>query len=162
MKILIIILVCLAALVVLYFLMIMPRIVYKPDTSPFMEWLYAHRGLHDNAEKVPENSLIAFRKAVEGGFGIELDVQMSRDGVPVVFHDFTLKRMCGVEGRVCDYSYDELRRFSLIGSGERIPKFAEVLKLVNGRAPLIVELKTERTDMSVCRAVERALLHRIF
>ena len=155
MKILIIILVCLAALVVLYFLMIMPRIVYKPDTSPFMEWLYAHRGLHDNAEKVPENSLIAFRKAVEGGFGIELDVQMSRDGVPVVFHDFTLKRMCGVEGRVCDYSYDELRRFSLIGSGERIPKFAEVLKLVNGRAPLIVELKTERTDMSVCRAVDR-------
>lgn len=155
MNILIMILVCLAALAVLYFLMIMPRIVYKPDTSPFMEWLYAHRGLHNNAEKVPENSLIAFRKAVEGGFGIELDVQMSRDGVPVVFHDFTLKRMCGVEGRVCDYSYDELQRFSLIDSGERIPKFAEVLKLVNGRTPLIVELKTERTDMSVCRAVDR-------
>ncbi|HBA46468.1 MAG TPA: glycerophosphodiester phosphodiesterase [Lachnospiraceae bacterium] len=147
--------VCLAVLVVLYFLMIMPRIVYKPDTSPFMDWLYAHRGLHDNAEKVPENSLIAFRKAVEGGFGIELDVQMSRDGVPVVFHDFTLKRMCGVEGRVCDYSYDELQRFSLIDSGERIPKLAEVLKLVNGRTPLIVELKEERTDMSVCRAVDR-------
>lgn len=155
MNILIMIPVCLAVLVVLYFLMIMPRIVYKPDTSPFMDWLYAHRGLHDNAEKVPENSLIAFRKAVEGGFGIELDVQMSRDGVPVVFHDFTLKRMCGVEGRVCDYSYDELQRFSLIDSGERIPKLAEVLKLVNGRTPLIVELKEERTDMSVCRAVDR-------
>lgn len=155
MKILIMLPVCLAALVVLYFLMIMPRVVYKPDTSPFMGWLYAHRGLHDNAAKVPENSLIAFRKAVEGGFGIELDVQMSRDGVPVVFHDFTLKRMCGVEGRVCDYSYDELRGFSLVGSGERIPGLAEVLKLVNGRTPLIVELKTERTDMSVCRAVDR-------
>lgn len=155
MKILFMILILLAIALLLYFLMIMPRILYKPDTSPFVDWLYAHRGLHDNAAKVPENSMAAFRKAVEGGFGIELDVQMSRDGVPVVFHDFTLERMCGAEGKVCDYSYEELQQFTLAGSGERIPKFADVLKMVNGRVPLIVELKTERTDMSVCRAVDR-------
>lgn len=99
--------------------------------------------------------MAAFRKAVENGFGIELDVQMSRDGVPVVFHDATLKRMCGIAGRVSDYSYAELRQFPLAGSGERIPRFADVLKLVDGRTPLIVELKTERLDMSVCRAVDR-------
>ena len=155
MKILLIISAGLVVALLLYFLMIMPRILYKPDTSPFMEWLYAHRGLHDNAAKVPENSMAAFRKAVEGGFGIELDVQMSRDGVPVVFHDFTLERMCGAGGKVCDYSYEELRRFTLLGSGEGIPKFADVLKMVDGRVPLIVELKIERTDMSVCRAVDR-------
>lgn len=159
MNLLLVMLICLAALPVLYFLMIMPRIVYKPDTSPFLEWLYAHRGLHNNEAKVPENSLAAFQKAVEAGFGIELDVQVSRDGVPVVFHDFTLDRMCGVEGKVCDYSYEELRRFTLLGAGERIPAFSEVLKLVDGRTPLIVELKTERTDMSVCRAVDRLCRH---
>lgn len=139
----------------LYLLMIMPRILYRPDTARFTGWLYAHRGLHDAKAATPENSMSAFRKAVEAGFGIELDVQVSKDGVPVVFHDFTLKRMCGAEGKVSDYCYEELKRFRLAGTDERIPGFGEVLQLVAGRTPLIVELKTERTDMSVCRAVDR-------
>ena len=139
----------------LYFFMIMPRITYKPDTSPFLKWLYAHRGLHDNAAHIPENSLAAFARAAEAGFGIELDVQMSKDGVPVVFHDFTLKRICGAEGKVSDYTYGELQQFSLCGTPERIPCFADVLKLVDGRVPLIIELKVERLDTSVCGAVDR-------
>ncbi|MCI9439260.1 MAG: glycerophosphodiester phosphodiesterase [Lachnospiraceae bacterium] len=158
MKILFIVFGCMLALLLLYFLMIMPRILYRPDMSRFTRWLYAHRGLHDAKAGIPENSMAAFRKAVEAGFGIELDVQISRDSVPVVFHDFTLERMCGASGKVCDYSYEELQQFRLAGTGERIPAFAEVLQLVDGQTPLIVELKIERTDMTVCREVDRLCL----
>lgn len=83
---------CILIMVILYFLMIMPRMTHKPDTACFKEWLYAHRGLHDNATEAPENSMAAFRKAVDAGFGIELDIQLTKDRIPVVFHDFTLKR----------------------------------------------------------------------
>lgn len=99
MKVLGILLIVLVVLAVLYFLMIMPRMLHKPDTAPFKEWLYAHRGLHDNATEAPENSMAAFRKAADAGFGIELDIQLTKDKIPVVFHDFTLKRVCGGEGR---------------------------------------------------------------
>nr|WP_297864773.1 glycerophosphodiester phosphodiesterase family protein [uncultured Acetatifactor sp.] len=157
MKIIFIFLVCIAILTVLYFLMIMPRMLYKPDTAPFIKWLYAHRGFHDNKTGIPENSLAAFRRAVEEGFGIELDVQCTKDGIPVVFHDFTLKRICGAEGKLGEYTYEELRELRLCGTGERIPKLEEVLQLVDGRVPLIVELKIERTDMSLCPAVDRLL-----
>lgn len=184
MKILMIVLICLLALAALYLLMIMPRMFRKPDTAPFKQWLYAHRGLHCNepvgggeeiaqaageiaqvaekiahgAEKIaPENSLRAFRKAVEAGFGIELDVQMTKDHVPVVFHDFTLKRICGQEGKVSDYTFEELQQFPLCGSDQRIPKFEDVLKCVDGRVPLIVELKIEATDLSVCPAADALL-----
>ena len=113
MKIVVILLICLAVFTVLYLLMIMPRMTGKPDTVPFKEWLYAHRGLHDNASDAPENSMRAFQKAVDAGYGIELDIQMTKDHVPVVFHDFTLKRICGAEGKVSDYTYEELQQFRL-------------------------------------------------
>lgn len=129
----------------------------RPDTAPFKKWMYAHRGLHDNSGDAPENSLKAFQNAVDEGFGIELDVQLSKDGVPVVFHDFTLARICGAEGKVSDYSYEELRQFTICTSNQRIPRFEDVLKLVAGRVPLIVELKIERTNISVCRAADRLL-----
>lgn len=157
MEILTILFLCVLALCVLYLLMIMPRVAGKPDTEPFCKWLYAHRGLHDNASDAPENSLKAFQKAVEAGFGIELDIQMTKDNVPVVFHDFTLKRICEAEGKVHDYTYEELQQFSLCGTEQKIPKFEEVLKLVAGRAPLIVELKIEFADLSVCAAADRLL-----
>lgn len=157
MNILVILMLVPAVMLVLYFLMIMPRVRYKPDTTPFTKWLYAHRGLHNEKENIPENSLEAFRRAVEAGFGIELDIRMSRDGVPVVFHDEALMRMCGKEGRICDYDYAELQCFPLGRSGERIPGFEEVLELVAGRVPLIVELKADRVDMAVCREADRLL-----
>lgn len=157
MTILLIMLICLLALTGLYFYMIMPRIFGRPDISFYRKWLYAHRGLFNNSSDAPENSLEAFRRAVEGGFGIEMDVQLSKDGVPVVFHDFTLKRICGVEGKVCDYTWEELQEFRLCGSEQRIPRFQEVLELVDGRVPLIVELKLASMDVSVCPAADRLL-----
>ncbi len=164
------------AIAVLYFLMIMPRMIHRPSKEPFTKVLYAHRGLHDNKSDAPENSMAAFKKAVDNGFGIECDVQLTKDGIPVIFHDFTLARVAryeegkvpadaisnedgsiGVKGKVIDYTYDELMTFHLLDSEEKIPKFEDFLKLVNGKVPLIVELKIELTDLSVCTVVDKLL-----
>lgn len=153
-------LIFLLALIVLfcvYFFLIIPRVFGKTDMSVFGEYLYAHRGLHDNATEAPENSLVAFRRAVEAGFGIELDVQLTKDKIPVVFHDFALERMCGQPGKVKDYTYEELQQFTLLQSNERIPQFKDVLDLVDGRTPLIVELKIESADITVCPVVDELL-----
>jgi len=152
-----VLLICIAVLAVLYFWMVMPRMAGKADMEPFAGWLYAHRGLHDNDSDAPENSLRAFEKAAEAGFGMELDVQMTKDGIPVVFHDFTLKRICGEEGRISDHTFEELQQFCLCKTNQKIPKFEDVLKLVDGRVPLIIELKIEKADLSVCREADRLL-----
>lgn len=146
-----------AVFVILYFLAIMPRLSNRKARKDFLGVYYAHRGLHDNVSDAPENSLAAFKKAVEAGFGIEMDVQLTKDKVPVVFHDFTLKRICGKEGKVCDYTLEELKEFKLCDSKEEIPEFAQVLKVVGGKVPLIVELKVEWMDISVCPLVDEML-----
>lgn len=110
----------------------------RRDTSYFQNKLYAHRGLHD--EVIPENSLTAFRLAREKGYGVELDVQMTKDGQLVVFHDGSLKRVCGVDGFLRDFTYEELLKFRLKGTDERIPLFTEVLKEL-GSTDLICEIK---------------------
>lgn len=141
----------------LYLLALMPRVVNRPDTSLFKKKYFAHRGLHDHGADVPENSMAAFRRAVEAGYGIELDVHVTKDGIPVVFHDATLERMCGVGGQIYHYTYEELQRFTLADSGEHIPKFADVLCMVGGRVPLIVEIKADNTDVSCCAVIDRLL-----
>ena len=150
-------LVVIAVLAVLYLLMITPHIGSKTEMEPFFNKLYAHRGLYDNETDAPENSMKAFEKAVEAGFGMEMDVQLSKDGVPVVFHDYTLERMCHVPGKVCDYTYEELQQFPLGKSTETIPKFEDVLNMVDGREPLIVEIKVEKFDLSVCKKADDLL-----
>ena len=96
----------LAALLLIFLVflfLIKPRSPKKrPDTTAFVGIEYAHRGLHN--KNIPENSLRAFEKAVERGLGIELDIQLSKDGQVVVFHDFTLNRVAGVDGKVIDYT----------------------------------------------------------
>lgn len=99
----------------------------------------AHRGLHGGG--VPENSMTAFKKAIELGLPIELDVRLTKDAKVVVLHDMRLKRMCGADVRVCDLTYDELMKYTLAETDEHIPLFKDVLKLVDGRVPLLVELK---------------------
>lgn len=157
MKLFLMLMLCLLILAGLYLLMIMPSFGKALKKKQLLPWLYAHRGLHDNRGDAPENSMRAFQRAVEGGFGIELDVQLSKDSIPVVFHDFTLRRICGAEGKVCDYNFEELQQFSLLGTDQKIPKFEDVLQLVDGKVPLIVELKIPRTDVSAC-PIAQALL----
>ena len=110
----------------------------------------AHRGLHTKDKKVPENSLAAFGRAADAGYGIELDLQLSKDGKVVVFHDDTLNRVCGIDGRVDAYTYEELCNFRLCGTEERIPLFSEVLELVDGRVPLLVEFKNGPRNDLLC------------
>lgn len=107
---------------------------------------FAHRGLHGDG--VPENSMSAFKRARDLGFGIELDVQLSSDGKLVVFHDPTLMRVCGTEGRVKDFTADELSQIKLMGSSEGIPAFCDVLREIDGAVPILVEIKAD-SDGSV-------------
>ena len=157
MKTLCLILVLITILLLLYLFLIAPRMWRKPDRTPLLNVLYAHRGLFDNKTGAPENSLPAFQKAVEAGYGIELDVQLSKDGIPVVFHDASLKRMCGVTGNVWDYCLSELKQLRLLDSNAEVPTLAEVLDVVGGKVPLIIEYKLDVPQTKVCRLVNDLL-----
>lgn len=129
------------ALILVYLILIMPKIFNRSDISGFMDIYYAHRGLHQKKNISPENSLAAFQLAVDNNYGIELDVQLSKDLVPLVFHDRDLNRLCGVDKKVADLTFEELRELKLYDSEEKIPSLEELLRLVDGRVPLIIELK---------------------
>ena len=139
------------AAVALPLLMLAPGNASKRQKAPFLSRNFAHRGLHSRDKTVPENSLEAFRLAAEMNYGIELDVQLSRDGQVVVFHDDTLDRVCGIHGRVDEFSYSDLKDMKLCGSEWGIPLFSEVLRTINGRGPIICELKTGRRNRELCR-----------
>lgn len=122
------------------------------NKEDFFHIYFAHRGLHDPASGIPENSLAAFRAAVDAGYGAELDVQLSKDGQVVVFHDDTLKRVCGITGKVSDYDYEELQKMQLYGTSETIPLLTDALEIFEkGTGPLIVEIKTGKRNKELCR-----------
>jgi glycerophosphoryl diester phosphodiesterase len=117
---------------------------------------FAHRGLHGGG--IVENSRAAFEAAIAGGFGIELDVQLSRDGEAMVFHDYELDRLTEATGPVAERTAAELGATRLGGSDETIPTLAEALTVVAGRAPLLIEVKSpDRHVLPLCGAVARAL-----
>lgn len=120
------------------------------------EWTYAHRGLH--GPTVCENSPLAFRLAVAAGLGIECDVQMSGDGEAMVFHDWTLERLTDETGPLRERSAEDLSRLPLM-SGGAIPHLREVLRIVRGQVPLLIEVKSKRgmAWKPLCRSVASAL-----
>ncbi|MBQ7173526.1 MAG: glycerophosphodiester phosphodiesterase [Clostridia bacterium] len=134
-----------------------PGIPSKKKKAAFYGKNIAHRGLHEKDQSIPENSLLAFSRAVENGYGVELDVQLSRDGRVVVFHDDDLSRVCGDGRRVDEVDFDELRTLSLCGTEEKIPLFDEVLATIAGKTPIIVELKTGRRNKELCEKTLAAL-----
>lgn len=119
---------------------------------------YAHRGLHQPG--IPENSLAAFRKALEKGYGCELDVHLMKDGRLAVVHDSDLTRMTGRTVRIEDLTAEELADYPLTGTEERIPLFEEVLELFAGRTPLIVELKVENGNYNALAEAAVTVLDR--
>lgn len=143
MKLLIALIIFAVALIILFLWMIRPGKERRqaPDFSPYEKNYIAHRGLFNNASEAPENSLPASQKAVERGYGLELDVQRTRDGKLVVFHDMEINRMTGGEGKVGRLRYHELQQYNLADSQEKIPLFEDVLKLVAGKVPMIIEIK---------------------
>jgi len=152
-----IIFIIIIVILILYLLAIMPKLRRNPDSRSLNGWLYAHRGLHNNKAKAPENSLRAFKLAVENGYGIELDVQLTKDLVPVVLHDYNLKRACKLDIKVAELTYEELKEYRLFKSQEHIPTFQEVLELVDGKVPLIIELKIPRKAEILCDLVSKKL-----
>ncbi len=111
--------------------------------SVFLDHPFAHRGLHDVTDSRPENSLAAFRAAIALGYGIELDLQLSKDGQAMVFHDYDLQRLAGVSGDICQTTADDLWATLLLGGDQGIPTLARVLELVDGQVPLLVEIKDQ-------------------
>lgn len=145
----------LAAAGVLWWLWAIAPSFPRADFSAFRKFDYAHRGLHDKDKGVPENSLMAFGLAVRGGFGMEFDLQLTKDGQVVVHHDRTIARTCGVDRNIDEMTFAELSGYRLFGTGEQVPLFSQVLKLVDGRTPLIIELKSYTRQEELCRkAVE--------
>lgn len=118
---------------------------------------FAHRGLH--GPDAPENSPTAFARAIAAGLGIECDIQRSRDGQPMVFHDWELDRLTGETGPVAQRSAAELGRIALAGGDDRIPTLRQVLDRVAGRVPLLIEVKSRRGMRvgAICLAVRRVL-----
>lgn len=123
-----------------------------PGLQGLRGWVYAHRGLHGAG--VPENSILGFQKALEAGYGIELDVHLMSDGSLAVIHDSSLLRTVGLDACIEDQTAESLSSFLLEGTQERIPLLNEVLSLFQGKAPMIIELKCVRNNYAeLCRAV---------
>lgn len=138
-----IVIVLIVLLAALYLLSLRCRRGHK-GLAALQGWKYAHRGLHDAAR--PENSMAAFRAALENGFGIELDIHLLKDGNLAVMHDSSLRRTAGAEVNIEDLTTEDLARYPLLGIDEAIPTFSQVLELFDGKAPLIVELKSANNN----------------
>ena len=106
----------------------------------------AHRGLHDGNKVVWENTLSAFERAVEGGYGIECDLQYAADAVPVVFHDDDMTRLCNVASDIRSKTVGELGLTTIGGTKDKVPSLKQLLRLVKGRVPLVLELKGREGD----------------
>lgn len=134
-------LIVIAVLIGIILFLIFPSVSRKNRLKPLEGKCFAHRGLHNKEKGIPENSIYAFLKAVENGFGIECDIRLTKDNKVVVFHDESLKRLCGEDKNVCDLTLKELKNYKLLDTSEQIPTFTELLDAVSGRVPLIIEIK---------------------
>ena len=129
----------LIALLIVFYILALRCRVRHPLLRRLRKWKYAHRGLHGNG--VPENSLEAFRHAMENGYGMELDIHLMSDGNLAVIHDASLRRTADADVQIEDLTTQDLAKYSLEGTAEGVPTFRQVLDLVAGKVPLIVELK---------------------
>lgn len=130
--------------------------VGHPGLEKLRDWNYAHRGLHEHGK--PENSMAAFRAALEAGCGIELDIHLMHDGNLAVIHDASLLRTAGADVKIEELTTQQLGDYRLEGTEETIPQFQQVLDLYAGKAPLIVELKcVDGNHAKLCEAACRML-----
>lgn len=146
-----IILVILFVLAIAFLLAVKGRIGHK-NLPALRGWYYAHRGLH--SQGVPENSLSAFRAAKDAGYGMELDVHLMKDGNLAVIHDSSLKRTAGVDVMIEELTASELGAYRLDGTENSVPLFSQVLELIDGKVPLIVEAKSSKGNHAqLCGAI---------
>lgn len=124
-----------------------------PRLNHETQWLatrpIAHRGLHSNRTNRPENSLAAFEAAAAAGIPIELDVQISADDKLFVIHDEDLERLTGQPGMIWNFSSEELSGLTILGTNQKIPQLYEVFECVNGRVPILIEIKNVRNKRRI-------------
>lgn len=130
-------------LVLLLLFLIFPATGKREERKAVLYHRVAHRGLFDNGGGIPENSMAAFRRALEAGYGIETDVHLTADGVAVLHHDDSLRRLCGEDILLRTLTAEELSSYRLLETEEGIPHFSDFLALVDGKVPLVIELKAE-------------------
>lgn len=118
--------------------------------------IFAHRGVHNNID-IPENSIKAFKKALDNNFNIELDVQLTKDNVLVVFHDENLKRMTGIDKNIKDLNYQDIKNIKLLNTKETIPTFKEVLNVIDGKVLLDIEIKPYNETNVICKRLVKEL-----
>ena len=145
-------------LVALFLVAIWPGKGRRDRMERYSRGPVAHRGLHDNHGPAPENSMAAFRRAAEAGYGIELDVRLTADGQAVVVHDRNLTRVAGLDRNVDDLMWSELRSVRLFGTSEGIPRLADVFRMIDGRVPVVMEIKAETGEMARRTCEESILL----
>jgi glycerophosphoryl diester phosphodiesterase len=135
---------CAAVLVIIAYLLALTGRTGHNGLPALRGWAYAHRGLHGNG--IPENSMAAFEAALAHGYGIELDIHLMKDGNLAVLHDSSLLRTAGVDVKIEDLTVQDLENYRLEGTDQKIPLFSQVLALYAGKAPMIIELKSERNN----------------
>ncbi len=119
--------------------------------------LIAHRGLYTKDQSVPENSIASYKKALEKGYSIELDINVLKDGTVLAFHDYHFNRLCNDPRELRDVTYDECKDFTLFGTHEKIAKFTDVLNLVKGQVPLLIELKPHGDVIFLCESFMQSI-----
>ncbi len=124
------------------------RLNVKDSKMPHLDWLtarpFAHRGLHGGPRGIIENSPSAFEAAIAAGYGIETDVQCAADGMPMMFHDHVLDRLTHEKGAVASFPASKLKKMRFRGTNDKMLDLEEFLELVDGRTPLLIEIKTRR------------------
>ncbi len=136
--------------ILVYIYMILPAKSPSNIQEYYNGMAFAHRGLHSIKHGVAENTLEAFMAAINGGYGVELDVQLTRDLQPVVFHDLDLFRACGIRARVCDTSYDKISSLTVFGTNQKIPHLSEVLSLFEPTGQtIVVEIKSVKDALGL-------------
>ncbi len=143
------IIITLLIILLIYIFLSAPSFKNDPRMDSFLSYDYAHRGLFNNKSDAPENSIKAIDLAVKECYGIEFDIRLTKDEKIVVFHDDSLERMCGEDIDIRSLTYEDLYSYKLLQSDQGIPLFIDVLKKVDGKIPLIIELKCENKDVDI-------------
>lgn len=133
---------CVLILVLIFLWLIAPQRPTEDMKKLMKGQKFAHRGLYNNEAGIPENSMMAFQRALEKGYGIEIDVRLTRDRVPIIFHDGSLRRMCGDDRQPEMLTLKEIKNLRLLNTEEKIPTLEEFLELVQDKTNVLVEFKT--------------------
>ena len=153
-----IIILSIIVLLLVFLFLIFPSPRRHKDREVLNGLYIAHRGLHNIDKGIPENSINAFKAAIGENFAIEIDIHLTKDNKVVVFHDDTALRMCSVDKNICDMSLEEIKRLNLASTGIKIPTLEECLEVIDGKVPLLVEIKYDPgTATNLCKAANKLL-----